>query len=90
MTRLHSTYSDLVYSLTYYKKVRMFRWISDRTVVVQYTTFRLLFKETLDQHCETILYTLKIHVLDHVAEDLGTFCSLDELDAWPFEFLMCI
>lgn len=32
--------------------------------------FKELVKETFDAHCDTGLYTLKFHFLDHFVEDL--------------------
>lgn len=41
--------------------------------------------EPFDTYCETIWYTLKEHMLDHIVESLDRFRSLDLLDCFVFD-----
>lgn len=44
-----------------------------------------LLKATLDERCEAELYTLNIHMLDQMGDDLDGFGCLESLDALPFQ-----
>lgn len=46
--------------------------------------FKELVKETFDAHCEAELYTLELHSLDHVVEELDLFGSLELLNSAAF------
>lgn len=60
-------------------------WILVGTQSCIIKSFKLLLQETLDEHYETVLYTLKFHMLDQVVEDLKRLGSIDDLDALRHE-----
>lgn len=39
--------------------------------------------EAFQDHCVNALFTMKLHLLDHLKEDIGTFVSMWMLDASP-------
>lgn len=47
--------------------------------------FKPLLKVTLDENCETGRYTLSLHVLDHLVDNLAQLKCLEVLDTSPFE-----
>lgn len=86
MTRLHWLHSDLVQSRMDRKLVRcsnVSRLEQLRSIIQKYGPH--LKKETLDEHCETHLYTLKFHLLYHVLEDLEQLGYFGTFNAFLFE-----
>lgn len=81
---LFSTYSDIL-SIVESKKVE---WNSESTSILEgkIKSFKKLVLRKFGGRCTTGLHTLKFHLLDHLAEDLGRFGSLSILSASQYEY----
>lgn len=78
---LHSMYSYLVSSLTGYKSGETARDVRTGELRRHIESLKRLLKATLDGNHETGLYTIKFHLLDHMADDLEPFACLEVLEA---------
>lgn len=54
---------------------------------VEVQKLKAFVKKTFDAHCEVGLYTLKLHFLDHVVDDLERFGSMKLLNSSSFEIV---
>lgn len=85
MKKVSTMYSDLIRCLTEY-------WIDEESngtrlmeLGARIRHLKELRKSTFERHCETVLYTLMFHLLDHVVEDVERFGNLKTLNALPVE-----
>lgn len=85
LTTVHTLYSDIVNQLLYTKPERKLH--GNENVVTSETIRRLkMVAKNLFEDLEDFnLFTLKFHMLDHIAEDVSRFGALNFVDASPFE-----
>lgn len=85
LTKVHVLYPDLMLTMT--KDDVSEGWNENKLIELQYKIeeFQSLLVRTFGEHCNSGLYILKFHLLDHVVEDLRLFGTLSVLDASRFE-----
>lgn len=85
MTRVHTMYSEIVNEVTGDGEYKIRSEEELVKLEERVKEFKRELVERFDDHCESGLYTLKFHLLDHMVEDIRKFGTLSVLDGSPFE-----
>ena len=85
LTRISSTYSDIMVSVLF-DQPRL-GWTPEEMAKLSTTVqeWKKLVVEFFGAYCETGLFTLKFHMLDHMVTDIRKFGTLSVLSASQFE-----
>lgn len=86
-TTAHTKYTDLMKSVRFPENDGSGGPVTGALVDDLATEIKKLVVKTFVDHTEKGLFTLKFHLLDHLAEDITRFGSLPSLDATAFEHL---
>lgn len=80
MTRVHTRYSDVFADVRGDMAQRAGAIKTLSTLKINVKECKKVSVEAFDKNCDSGLYTLSYHVLDHIAEDVQRFGMLSVLD----------